>query len=276
MKDNKIRISVPGKIILSGEHAVVYGYPALLSAVNKSLIINEKLEITSDIPIGSGMGSSASYSVALTAMKMKLKTGRINKNKVYEEAYLLEKKFHGNSSGADPAICTYGGYLYFRKESEKIKTFSKIKPKRNLPDTFLYNTGKPIETTGEMVEMVGKIYKENPQSMINIFTNIEKITRSFLKYLTGEENADIKELIKDNEKLLEELDVVSENTKLIIRRMEKIGGAAKVTGAGGKKEASGLLLIYHPDNDKLKNYIEKEKLNLMEIKLGEKGLLLEH
>jgi mevalonate kinase len=275
MENKKNRISVPGKIILSGEHSVVYGYPALLSAINKRLIIDENLEIISNIPIGSGMGSSASYCVALSAMKMKLKTGRINKNKVYEEAYLLEKMFHGNSSGADPAICTYGGYLYFRKESEKIKTFSKIKPKRNLPNIFLYNTGRPIETTGKMVERVWKKYQENTKQITNIFNNIEKITKSFLKYLT-KESIDVGPLIKDNEKLLEELDVVSKKTKEIVEKIEKIGGSAKITGAGGKKEFSGLILIYHPDKEKLLNFFEKQKLNFMEIKLGEKGLRVDH
>jgi len=36
---DKIRVSAPGKIHLMGEHAVVYGKPALLSAINKRLIV---------------------------------------------------------------------------------------------------------------------------------------------------------------------------------------------------------------------------------------------
>ena len=38
------KVSVPGKIILSGEHAVVYGYPGLYAAT--SLRMNIKLTKT--------------------------------------------------------------------------------------------------------------------------------------------------------------------------------------------------------------------------------------
>ena len=53
----KVRVSAPGKIILSGEHAVVYGYPAILAAVDRRLSVEiEKsrgeLEIISREPIG--------------------------------------------------------------------------------------------------------------------------------------------------------------------------------------------------------------------------------
>ena len=34
-----VKVSAPGKIILSDEHAVVYGYPALLVAINRRLTL---------------------------------------------------------------------------------------------------------------------------------------------------------------------------------------------------------------------------------------------
>ena len=36
---NSIRYSAPGKVILSGEHAVVYGKPALVCAIDKRLSV---------------------------------------------------------------------------------------------------------------------------------------------------------------------------------------------------------------------------------------------
>ena len=37
-----IKISAPGKIILSGEHAVVYGYPAIVTAINRRITVKIK------------------------------------------------------------------------------------------------------------------------------------------------------------------------------------------------------------------------------------------
>ncbi|MCX6791749.1 MAG: mevalonate kinase, partial [Candidatus Gottesmanbacteria bacterium] len=38
----KISVSVPGKIYLMGEHAVVYGKPAVLAAINRRLTVTVK------------------------------------------------------------------------------------------------------------------------------------------------------------------------------------------------------------------------------------------
>ena len=35
-----IRVSVPGKVILMGDHAVVYGKPAIIAAINRRLTVS--------------------------------------------------------------------------------------------------------------------------------------------------------------------------------------------------------------------------------------------
>jgi len=238
----RIRVSAPGKIILSGEHAVVYGYPALVAAINKRLYVNEKFEVESEIPIGS------------------------NRLVINEVAYEEEKKQHGNPSGVDNTICTYGGYLWYRKEVEGFKIVSEIKPERDFPHLLIHNTGKPDESTREMVEVVRK------RKVNKILAKIEVVTRQLLEYLMGTRKIDLMAVIRENEKYLEEIGVVSEKTKTLIREIEKAGGAAKISGAGGRRGNSGIILMYHSDMNKLKDFVRKNGLDVFRVKLGEEGV----
>lgn len=265
-----IKISAPAKLILSGEHAVVYGYPALATAINLRLTANSLGEITSNIPIGAGMGSSAAFAVATSALKLK----NFNLEKINEMAYMIEKSIHGKPSGVDNTVVTYGGFLWYRKENENFKIFKQIEAKTKLPGIFLLNTGKPAESTKEMVELVAKRYFARKSNTQNIFNNIETVTKGLLDFLLGgAEN--FEGLIKDNESLLEELGVVSESSKKMIRIIEKEGGCAKVSGAGGAKKGSGIAIVYHKDIEKLKFLGKKYGYLFKPVKIGEEGVRIE-
>lgn len=264
------KVSAPAKIILSGEHAVVYGYPAIATAINRRLSASQSGKIESNIPIGAGMGSSAAFAVAFSALKV----GSLDLEKINNFAYKLEKGLHGNPSGVDNTIVTYGGYLWYRKESENFKTFKQIEPEVKLPKLFLLNSGKPEESTKEMVTYVGGLSKNHRIRVEGIFKEIEITTKGFLRLLLGESN-DLKELIRDNEKLLEDLGVVSEKTKRMVRIIEKAGGSAKISGAGGKKEGSGMLIVYHKDIEKMLLLGKRNDFDLSPVKLGEEGVRIE-
>jgi len=273
MKKN-LKFSAPGKLIISGEHAVVYGYPALVTATDKRLVaekVNGRVKITSNIPIGAGMGSSAAFAVAKSALKL----GKLELEKINSLAYKLEKVQHGNPSGVDNTICTYGGYLWYRKESESYKTFKNIVPKRKFPKIYLLNTGKPEESTKEMVAHVSDIYRNRKSYYDRVFKEIEKVTKGLLGYLLNDNSSDFSEMIKLNESLLEKLDVVSSSTKNIIRAIEKIGGSAKVTGAGGKIGASGIVIVYHSKPERLMKLIKERKLSISSVRIGEEGVRIE-
>lgn len=288
-----ITVSAPGKVILSGEHAVVYGYPALLSAVNRRLTFSLPLQKTdypkdiwelekrvrdigvkSGIPLGSGMGSSAAYAVAVAAMWLKLQ-GISTKKKINELAYNIEKKHHGNPSGADNTISTYGGYLWYRKETESLKTFQRLKVPTNTPSFYLINSGKPEETTKEMVDFIGERIKDRSRVIKDIFLQIEKIVRHWAQSLEKDLPFNlIKEMIRDNQRLLVQLGVVSPVAQHMVSEVEKIDGAAKITGAGGRLKGSGMLLVVHQDVEKLKLLVSTKRWDMLAITLGEKGVII--
>lgn len=266
----KNKVSAPGKLIISGEHAVVYGFPALVAAVNRRLYI-ENGKITSEIPIGAGMGSSAAFAVAKSAVK----AGKPDLEKINELAYKMEKIQHGSPSGVDNTVSTYGGFIWYRKEAEGLKTFKQVKPEIKFPEIYLINTGKPKESTKEMVRHVADAKVLRESYIDTVFKNIEKVTREFLKVLLNESKADFGDLIRENERLLEALDVVSPSTKKLIKTIEKSGGAAKISGAGGLKDASGIIIAYHKKTEILKEFAKSSKLELMKVKLGEEGVKFE-
>ena len=152
----KTIVSVSGKVILAGEHAVVYGEPALVAAVGlrmrietewikqkETKIIDKhndlslvkkaieiclkegkidkgvKVKIDSQIPVGLGLGSSAAMATAIVWCLLKQSSQTV-KDKVIKQ---IEDIQHGNSSGVDQTIVGEGGVIKYKKGRgfEKIK-----------------------------------------------------------------------------------------------------------------------------------------------------------
>ncbi len=287
----KVTVSVPGKIHLMGEHAVVYGKPALLAAVNlrMSVSIEEaskdaigddirdtvaflmdqlkikdqqsvKITIDSQIPSGYHLGSSAAVAAGLSGAVMYFFKTVWNPMRINELAYEIEKKHHGNPSGGDNTAVTMGGYVWYRKEMEFLRSIWQLPMKPTFTRFYLLDTGRPKETTKEMVALVGR--KHNLQ---NIFDENETQTRRMAIALKTNDEALLLDAMKKGERTLERIGVVSDKAMNIIRGIEKSGGAAKILGGGGKTDGVGYLLCYLPTP--LKNSIP--------IILGEEGIRLE-
>lgn len=307
-KLRKVKVSAPGKVILSGEHAVVYGRPAIYSAIDRRIYLElvgrqqpgkfklekisalplnsitrvlprkitgiDNIVVSSNIPTGSGMGSSAAFSVALAAVMVRYLKEDWDLERINKIAYAMEKKHHGNPSGGDNTICTYGGYLWYRKELEEYKTFKTINIDKKTPPFFIIDSGRPLESTKEMVQMVGRRYEAHRRRTEVIFNRIEEISKQFLKYLLAG-SGDYRQLLKDNQRLLSELGVVSDSTQELVRKIESAGGVAKVSGAGGKKDASGILLGYHRNPGVIFKLADKMNLKIYKVRLGEEGVRVE-
>lgn len=296
----KITYSAPAKIILSGEHGVVYGKPALVSAIDMRLefsihegtdefqkidevirVIHEVVieylhkqkisiskktfsyEINSHIPVGRGMGSSAAFSVAGVAALLHFYSGQEHDSQTINQlAYQCEKKFHGNPSGVDNSTSCFGGLVFYRKEFEFLKHVSSLnfKISENIHShLFLIDTGKPIESTAQMVSQVGKNYNQNPQKMEQLFNQMEKITKRMVVSIVKEDAQMFADCIQDNQKVLEEIGIVSDSSKKLIHDLNPFG-KGKITGAGGKEEGSGFILFMAKDLKGLKEYLQQEKI----------------
>jgi len=311
-----VTVSAPGKIHLMGEHAVVYGKPALLSAINlrlsvtvnsrpglegweetgliedgihivqKALSVSNiepiKVTISSDLPSGYHLGSSAALAVALTGALMQFYTGRFDLKEINDIAYRIEKIAHGNPSGGDNTTSTFGHFLWYRKEMEFLKLFSQLSlgHDQTMQNFFLIDTGKP-ESTKDMVSAVKILFKKNDRLKKNVLEANELATKKTVEALHTHNESMLLEAIREGEQTLEHMQVVSKKVQSLIREIESMGGAAKILGGGGKKDGVGYLLCYYhapmsiKGKSPLEDVVSQHSYQLRRIQLGEEGVRLE-
>jgi mevalonate kinase len=309
-----ITVSVPGKVILMGEHAVVYGRPALVSAINLRLSVsieenkkgleikttepeeyvrygieflcktyklpvvpNITVTINSSIPAGFHLGSSAAVAVGLAGAFTYYVKKVWNPMAINQLAYEIEKKQHGNPSGADNTAVTMGGFVWFRRELDFLKSIWQLPfTGAHIPtDFFLINTGKPMETTGEMVSYVKKQVDQDSAIMTRLFDENELQTKRLAHAIKIDDEKELIDAIQKGQQTLEGMGVVSQKVLPLIRSIEKKGGAVKILGGGGKEAGVGFLLCYHKNMEEIKSLCSTYGYAVLPVVLGEEGIRLE-
>jgi mevalonate kinase len=351
----KIVVSAPGKIHLMGEHAVVYGKPALLSAIDRRCTITiqsrtdgnivissegiaskeqisfraltEKVKqaeknwqtfsktndvtllksltsepldyatlcigitlmhynittlssgfrcaIFSAVPVGSGIGSSASLSVSIAGALSAYFEKPWDINVINSIAYRCEQLKHGFPSGGDNSAVCYGKLTWFRKESPELKLIQPVPfsvPEKLSKRFILIDTGKPEESTGEMVSHVRTLKEQNPKLVRDFLENQEQLARELLAVVKNGDEKRFPEIIREGGRNLESIGVVSDLAKQLIRDIEKKGGSAKMCGAGGKKKGSGVVLAYHINPEVIRDVAHAHKFISFLLQLGCEGV----
>lgn len=272
-----------GKFIITGEHSVVYGEPALVCELNKTIsikivqaknVIRSKYEsfifiifsktykkdasklkiiVSSDLPEKSGLGSSAAFAHAVLKSLAEYFNIIISKDEMFKLVYKSEVFMHKNPSGIDPFAVVYGGCHLFKKnlktnkfENEKISLSKKY-------DFLLVNSGEAKESTGKMVAKVSELIKR--KDLRKIIVKIGQISREIINQLAN--GSFDGKLLDENQNELEKLGVVGLKAKQMIDKIKKLGANAKITGAGGNEVGSGWLLVYHEDLNKIISFCKQ-------------------
>lgn len=265
-----------GKVILFGEHFVVYGLEGIAASVEMNTICeydeksegitandlvtgeiitigkdkekrldkvvesilkdtgikekNFRLKLTTNMSLKGGMGSSAALGVAIARCLEEKFSLRLSDERINEIAYNVEKLFHGNPSGIDNTVSTFGGLISFKRREGK-NEIEKL-PLEKPIEVVIADTGI-FHDTQEIVEMVRNNKKKEPNKYGEIFREYSELVKEGRKALEEKKWETIGELMNKNHELLKEMGVSCKELDLLVKTALKNGAlGAKLTGAG--------------------------------------------
>ncbi len=235
------------------------------------------LEVRSELPVGSGFGSSAAIAVGILAACLTLLDREPSLSVLDRLALEVERRQHGTPSGVDHNTVIRGGVLMARRDASGGLVLEPLAvPAGTLERFTVLHTGAPAETTGEVVAAVRGRRDRDPESFERLLDRMGANVVSFAERL-AEAPADeprLAELIDDYEACLERLGVVPPSVRAALERARAAGCAVKVSGAGGLSDpAAGSLLVMRGAPDRLPAALDPYQT--FPVALGVRGLEIE-
>jgi mevalonate kinase len=276
----KIKVSAPGKLMLLGEHAVVYGYPCIVTAVDKRLYVeaeistytedeiitpqvkesrfvlesialfkekfgvqqNVRIKTNGDFSHTVGLGSSSAVTVATFRALSELFKIPLSNRKIFDLSYGVTLKIQGVGSGFDIAAATFGNALYFIKGGKTIELLN-IKP---LPLVVGYSGIKA--DTPFYIRKVAEAFRSRKDEMNSIFASIQTLVEKAKKHITLNQLQKLGFCMNENQAFLHKLGVSIPKLDKMIQAASDAGAwGAKLSGAGG-----GDCMVALVSNDKRK------------------------
>jgi mevalonate kinase len=265
--------SACGKVIIVGEHAVVYGARAVavplksmrmdlelipnnigseisLKLSGKELshrisdVVKDALQILklgqvpisirgkSSLPIGAGLGASATLCIAVLRTIAKSVGIDLDRGTLSKLGNILEKRFHGSPSGLDTAVVAYEECICFQKDGPVDPV---IIPESNDPAKrwhFALIDSQVRASTLSMIQLA-KPYFTSKKAQERI-ARFDALSQAVINGLKSYDFPTVAEVLNEASHLLAAAGVVTKQLGEIISDCVKQGAlAAKPTGAGG-------------------------------------------
>jgi mevalonate kinase len=219
-----------------------------------------------EIPIGAGLGSSASTTVATISAIAKSRSTRLDRREIFDLAFIAESYLHGQPSGVDHATCAYGGIIQFSKPTK----ITSIKGKR-APSILVCDSGDH-RSTKTLVGSVVKRSKEESDSFRSHLDEVSTISRGVVKALKKQDNDDLGQLMNRNHELLRKIGVSTPRLDKLVAEARRAGAlGAKLTGAGG----GGCIIALYDDKEartRVGKQLRKAGGTIYNVSLDKKGV----
>nr|KJB46010.1 hypothetical protein B456_007G342800 [Gossypium raimondii] len=229
--------------LASGVYAFLWLYTSILGFKPATVTVS------SELPVGAGLGSSAAYCVSLSAALLALSDSvkldvsqkgwsTFNESEaelVNKWAFEGEKIIHGKPSGVDNSVSTFGNVI-------KFKSGVMTRVNSNMPLRMLITNTKVGRDTKALVANVSARKSRHPDAMCSVLNAIEAISDEWSTiiqshavddlYLSANEEK-LGELMEMNQGLLLSIGVSHASIENVLQTSMKYKLASKLTGAGG-------------------------------------------
>ncbi|XP_018495866.1 mevalonate kinase [Galendromus occidentalis] len=262
-----------------------------ISRKAKQESVGAKIVVSSALPIGGGLGSSAAYSVALAAAILRLYGAVKSTHGVPSEedlslinkwSFQSETILHGKPSGIDNSVCTFGGALLFRLG--KIQELTSRIPLYNI---LLVNTKVPRDTK-QLVASVRSRAERQRKIFCAVLDAVDEVSsQCWLNLrdsnLTNEQQYQAAaELIAINHHLMNAIGAGHPQLDKMVSLASAAGFSSKLTGAGGGGCGFVLIeIIESADESKstnervasLKTQLEENGMQCWQVAMGCPGIM---
>ncbi|MBR2255270.1 MAG: mevalonate kinase, partial [Candidatus Methanomethylophilaceae archaeon] len=273
MSENWVTASAPGKFVIMGEHAVVYGEPAMVLAIDRriscsvrrnpyntlngeSIDFNRQphfryltrnlhhamaFQTSSEIPAGSGLGSSAALSASLALALRARRNLPFDEQELVLESYNAELYAQGNGSPMDASACVHGKGVLVNmdgKGSKHLWTIArgertwKVDEVDSPPMSFVIGNTGIRAPTGPQVDKVRR-YTNRSKFARGIVEEIGSVTRDGYLALARNDAEALGRLMTRDHKLLSILGVSCKELNKLVSATLPYSYGAKLTGSGG-------------------------------------------
>lgn len=185
------------------------------------------INISSDLPISIGLGSSAAVTVALLIALDCWLEKSLNKLRLWQEALQVIRIVQGGGSGADCAASIFGGVITFSNPPFSVTSLERI-----FPLVAVYSGSKL--TTARAINIVNSRRQQQPTDYQKIDEQMNKLSIKAIQAIDTEDWIFLGNLFNSGQELMKTMGIsnkILENLIQGLRQQPDILGA-KISGSG--------------------------------------------